>query len=268
MSDSGPLITAILETSPICSGINYFMRILSALLLVATLALAQDAVIKDGPPKSKADVERIVREYLLQHPEIVIEAVSKYQENQRNDEKKKAQQSISTNQKQLVSDPASPAAGATASDAVTVVEFFDYRCGYCKRMAPTISKFVAGAKVRMVYKELPILGPDSSIAAKAALGARKQGADYVKVHQDLMAAEGTITMASIEKVAVKHGLDMAKLKVDMEAPEIQAQLTANQALANTIGVNATPSFVIGNELFTGAMDEQELQSAIAKAQKH
>ena len=239
------------------------MRTLSALLLLATLAPAQDA-----PPKSKADVEQIVREYLLKHPEVVMEAITKYQENQRADEKKKAQQSISSNQQQLLADPASPAAGATTADSVTVVEFFDYRCGYCKRMAPTIAKLVNGSKVRMVYKELPILGPDSIIAAKAALASRKQGDVYTKFHQDLMGLEGAITMASIEKVALKNNLDMAKLKADMEAPEIQAQIKATQTLAETIGVNATPSFVIGNELFTGAMDEQELQSNIAKVQKH
>src|SRR5450432_448647 len=224
------------------------MRILLALLLLTTLAPAQD------PPKSKADVEQIVREYLLKHPEIVVEAVSKYQENQRNDEKKKAQQSISSNQKQLLADPASPVAGSTAPDAVTVVEFFDYRCGYCKRMAPTMAKFVAGSKIRLVYKELPILGPDSIIAAKAALAARKQGDVYPKFHQDLMALQGAITMTSIESVAGKNSMDVAKLKADMEAPDVQAQISVTQKLAETIGVTATPSFVIGNELYTGAMD--------------
>ncbi len=237
------------------------MRLLSALLLLATLAPAQDS------PKFKSDVEQIVREYLLKHPEIIIEAVNKYQENQRSDDKKKAQQSISGNQKQLLFDPASPVAGSTAPDAVTVVEFFDYRCGYCKRMAPAIAKFVAGSKIRLVYKELPILGPDSIVAAKAALAARKQGDVYTKFHQDLMSTEGTITMASIEKMAVKNNLDVTKLKADMEAPDVQAQITATQKLAEAIGVNATPSFVIGNELYTGAMDEQEFQSNIAKAQK-
>ena len=238
------------------------MRTLSALLLLtATLLPAQDA------PKSKAEVEQIVREYLLKHPEVILEAVNKYQENQRNEEKKKAQQSITTNQQQLVADPASPTAGSVAPDAVTVVEFFDYRCGYCKRMAPAVAKLANGSKARIVYKELPILGPDSIIASKAALAARKQGDVYTKFHQDMMALEGTITMAAIERVATKNNLDIAKLKADMEAPEIQAQISATQKLAESIGVNATPSFVIGNELYTGAMEEAELQANIAKAQK-
>ena len=238
------------------------MRTLAALLLLSSLASAQDAA-----PKSRTEVEQIVKEYLMKHPEIIIEAANKYQENQRNDEKKKAQQSISTNRQQLVADPASPAAGATDPAAVTVVEFFDYRCGYCKRMAPTVSKFVTSSKVRLVYKELPILGPDSIVAAKAALASRKQGDFYMKFHQDLMALEGAITMASIEKIAVKNNMDFAKLKADMEAPEVQAQIAATQKLAEAIGVNATPSFVIGNELYTGARDDKELQSNIDKAQK-
>ena len=237
-----------------------FSTLLTLTLLLPAYSPAQDA------PKSKADFEQLIHDYLLKHPEVVIEAVAKYQENQRNDEKKKAEQSISTNQQQLVNDPNSPAAGADASKAVTVVEFFDYRCGYCKRMAPTVAKFVNDAKVHLVYKELPILGPDSIIAAKAALASRKQG-DYVKFHQDLMALQGTITMAAIEGVAAKNSMDVAKLKTDMEAPDVQAQIAATQKLAQTIGVDATPSFVIGNQLFTGAMDDTEFQNAITKAQK-
>jgi protein-disulfide isomerase len=239
------------------------MRLLSVALILTilpALAPAQDA------PKSKAELEQVIHDYLLKHPEVVIEAVAKYQENQRLDEKKKAEQSISTNQQQLINDPNSPAAGADASKALTVVEFFDYRCGYCKRMAPTVAKFVNAAKIRLVYKELPILGPDSIIAAKAALAARKQG-DYVKFHMDLMSLQGTITMAAIEAVAAKNGMNVAQLKTDMEAPDIQAQIAVTQKLAQTIGVDATPSFVIGNQLITGAMDETEFQAAINKAPK-
>jgi protein-disulfide isomerase len=242
------------------------MRILSAIIVLAILPRVVAA--EDKAPKTKADLEQVIHDYLLKHPEVVIEAVKKYQENQQIDEKKKAEQGIVSHQGQLLSDAASPASGAEASaGAVTVVEFFDYRCGYCKKMAPNIAKYVNGAKIRLVYKEFPILGPDSTIAAKAALAARKQG-DYLKFHQDLMGLQGAITMPVIEKMAAAHNLDVAKLKADMENPEIQAQLSVNQGLATAIGVNATPSFVIGNQLFTGAMDDQEFQAAIVKAQKH
>lgn len=245
------------------------MRILCATVLLSlvfpALVPAQNAAA-DAPPKTTPEIEKIVHEYLLKHPEVIIEAVNKYQENQRNDEKKKAELSILSHKGQLVSDPASPVGGADAKDAVTVVEFFDYRCGYCKKMAPAIAKYVNGSKIHLVYKEFPILGPDSAIASKAALAARKQG-DYVKFHQGLMALQGTITMAQIEKVATADNLDFAKLKADMESPEIQAQISLNQGLASAIGVNATPSFVIGNELITGMMDDQEFQAAIAKVKR-
>src|SRR5438105_1814635 len=181
------------------------MRFLPAALMLALLpflAAAQDL------PKSKAELEQAIHDYLLKHPEVVIQAVGKYQENQRLDEKKKAEQAISTSQQQLVNDPGSPAAGPDATKAVTIVEFFDYRCGYCKRMAPTMAKLVSDAKIHLVYKELPILGPDSLVAAKAALAARKQS-DYVKFHQDLMSLQGTITMAAIEGVAAKNNIDVA-----------------------------------------------------------
>jgi len=236
------------------------LPVVLSLILLPVLAPAQDL------PKSKAEFEQAIHDYLLKHPEVVIEAVAKYQENQRNDEKKKAEQAISSSQQQLVNDPGSPAAGPDASKAVTVIEFFDYRCGYCKRMAPTVAKFVTGAKIRLVYKELPILGPDSLLAAKAALAARKQG-DYVKFHQDLMSLQGTITMAAIEGVAAKNSMDIAKLKTDMEGVDVKAQIAATEALAQKLGVTATPSFVIGSELLTGAMDEAEFQTAITKAQK-
>jgi protein-disulfide isomerase len=231
-------------------------------LMIPAVAPAQDA------PKSKADVEQIVKDYLLKHPEIIIEAVSKYQENQRNDEKLKAEQAISSFDHQLRKDPSSPSGGAPdAKGAITVVEFFDYRCGYCKRMSPLVSKYVAGQKIRLVYKEFPILGPDSVIGSKAALAASKQG-DYVPFHQDLMALQGAITMKAVEDLAAKHKLDVAKLKTDMESEEVKTQIKANETLASAIGVSATPSFVIGNELITGAMDDQEFQAALAKVQKH
>jgi len=245
------------------------MRILIAVIGLTLLpALAPAQAVSNDAPKSKADVEQIVREYLMKHPELIIEAVNKYQDNQRNDEKRKAEQAITTLDQQLKRDPGSPAGGAPdVKDAVTVVEFFDYRCGYCKKMAPLVAKYVAGSKVRLVYKEFPILGPDSAIGSKAALAASKQG-DYVPFHQDLMALTGAITMKAVEDLAAKHKLDFAKLKTDMESDEIKAQLKANETLASAIGVNATPSFVIGTELITGAMDDQEFQAAVAKVQKH
>jgi protein-disulfide isomerase len=243
------------------------MRILCAILALATISSLVAAEKNATAPKNKSDVEQIVHDYLLNHPEVVIEAVKKYQDNQKAEEAKKAQEGLVSHQSQLLSDPTSPAGGADVSaGAVTVVEFFDYRCGYCKKMAPSIAKYVNGSKIRLVYKEFPILGPDSTVAAKAALAARKQG-DYLKFHQDLMGLQGTITMAAIEKLASAHNLDVAKLKVDMEDPDIKSQLSINEKLAAAIGVSATPSFVIGNELITGAMDDQEFQSKIAKAHK-
>ena len=242
------------------------MRILSAIVLISLLPGA--AAAQDNPrPKTKADVEKIIHDYLMQHPEVVIEAARKYQESQKAEETKKAEQGIVSHMGQLLSDPASPTGGADVSaGVVTIVEFFDYRCGFCKKMAPSIAKYVNGSKIRLVYKEFPILGPDSTVAAKAALAARKQG-DYLKFHQDLMGLQGTITIAAIEKLAAAHNLDVAKLKADMEDPEIKSQLSTNEKLAAAIGVSATPSFVIGNELITGAMDDQEFQAKIAKLHK-
>jgi hypothetical protein len=116
----------------------------------------------------------------------------------------------------------------------------------------------------MIYKELPILGPDSHMASRAALAARKQGA-YLAFHRELMSLNGPLTPAAIEDTGKKLGLDVARLKADMESKEVQGALTQNQRLANAIGVQSTPSFVIGGELISGAMDLTGFEELISKS---
>jgi protein-disulfide isomerase len=161
-------------------------------------------------------------------------------------------------------DPSSPVAGKAGG--VTVVEFFDYHCGYCKRAEGAIRKLLADhPDVRFVFKEFPILGPESSLGAKAALAAAKQGG-YLKLHQALIDLSGPITMAAIEELASKQGLDVNKLKTEMESAEVQSTLTRNRDLARDLGVKATPTFVIGSELVQGAIDAAGFEKLIAQVQ--
>lgn len=209
-------------------------------------------------------VEEIVRDYLRRHPEVVIEAIQAFEERRRAEARERASRVVAERRDALVRDPASPAAGNPQGD-VTVVQFFDYQCRYCKSVAGAVRTLLAEDRsVRLVYKELPVLGPDSTVAAQAALAANAQGR-YVAFHDALMALEGRPTLEAIRRVARQVGLDAARLEREMKAPAIQAALRANQALAREIGITGTPAFVIGAEVVPGAVPLERLRELVARA---
>jgi protein-disulfide isomerase len=210
----------------------------------------------------KMAVEMIVKEYILQHPEVLVESVRLYQDRERAAQRQRSREAAVANLHDLQQDPSSPVTGRESG--VTIVEFFDYRCGYCKRAEPAVLKLLAEhPDVRFIFKEFPILGPESSLAAKASLAAARQGA-YLKFHQALMGLTGSITMNTIEELAGKQGLDVSKLKVAMESPEVQSALARNRDLGAKLGVNATPTFVVGSELISGAIDTATFERLVAQ----
>ena len=233
---------------------------------VGTIAAGIPAYSQEAAP-AKSEIEKIVKEYILQHPEVLLESVRLYQERQQNAERDRARDAVASKSAELFRDVNSPASGPASgkvSEAIPVVQFFDYRCGYCKRVRPAIEKLLASnPNVRLVFKEFPILGPDSILASKAALAARKQNA-YFKFHEALMGLTGMITMEAIGEIATKNGLDVAKLKADMEAKDVDETIQANQKLAMAVGVTATPTFVIGKEVHAGALDLAGFQELIEK----
>jgi protein-disulfide isomerase len=146
-----------------------------------------------------------------------------------------------------------------------MVEFFDYQCGYCKRMfEPLMHEIEQDGKVKLIMKEFPILGPMSVVASKAALAARKQG-KYQEMHFGLMGFRGQLTEEAIYAVAEDVGLDVDRLKTDMESDDIAAMLRANYDLSEALDIRGTPAFVIGNELIPGAISDDALKGMIAKA---
>lgn len=232
---------------------------LAVFLLAGLPAAAQEAVEEPARPA----IEKIVREYILQHPEVLMESVRLYQERERTAQKERSKGAVSAKLTDLQHDPSSPVAGAAGG--VTVVEFFDYRCGFCKKAEGTITKLLADhPEIQLVFKEFPILGPESLLAAKAGLAAHKQGG-YLKFHQALMTLPGPITMDAIGELAGKQGLNISKLKTDMESPEVQSMIARNRELGREVGVNATPTFVIGSELVQGASDAAAFEGLIAQA---
>jgi protein-disulfide isomerase len=242
------------------------MRLVLALL--AALAVAPTAFAADPAvtPAERAKIETVVREYLLQHPEVLVEAIQKLEAKEETERNDKASAQLTAKKDELYADAMAPVGGNKAGD-VTVVEFFDYNCPYCKTVAPALKKAIeADGKVRLIYKEFPILSPESEVAAKFALAAHLQG-KYVPFHEALLARKGRADEAGALEVAKSVGLDVAKLKTDAAKPEIADAIKKNRALARALDMRGTPAFVIGNQLIGGAVDLEDFQAKIADARK-
>jgi protein-disulfide isomerase len=149
-----------------------------------------------------------------------------------------------------------------------LVEFFDYNCQYCRRVAPTVVELEeADPDLRLVYKEFPILGPGSHFAARAALASRNQGR-YVRFHNALMQANEQVTEETVMDIAREVGLDTERLEQDMQDPAIEEAIARNLQLANALGITGTPSFIIGQEVVPGAVDLRTLQGLIARTRRN
>jgi protein-disulfide isomerase len=236
---------------------------LAAALLAATpLARAADAVT----PAQKSAFEQIIHDYILQHPEVVIEALQSAEDKMKAQGEERARAAVVERRQELLEDPTAPVAGNPKGD-VTIVEFFDYRCPYCKQVEPALEALLKeDRQLRIVYKELPILGKDSVYATRAALAARKQ-AKYDKFHTAMMAAKGQIDEKTVLQVAASSGLDIERLKSDMNASEIDDVIKRNYDLAQALDIHGTPAFVIGGELVPGAIDIATMKQKIAAARK-
>jgi protein-disulfide isomerase len=210
--------------------------------------------------------EQRVREYLLKNPEVIMEALQILQERQRAAEAENLKRTIAERSDEILNDPAAPVGGDPEGD-VTLVEFFDYNCPYCRKVAPTVAEIIAAdPDLRVVYKEFPILGPGSTFAARAALAAQQQR-KYAPFHEALMGAGESVDEEQVLEIAEAVGLDTVRLKRDMESPAIQQAITRNLQLANALGITGTPSFVIGDRVVPGAVDLRTLQSLVARARQ-
>ncbi len=218
----------------------------------------------NSPEQTK--IERAVHKYLLDHPEVLIEVLGVLRERKRAAEADSAPVSLAAHREELVNDPASPVGGNPHGD-VTVVEFFDYHCAFCKRVLKDVMTVLDDDPgLRIVFKEFPILGPDSVVAARAALASRNQDPDkYLEFHTALMSTRGRLTQSRILAIARDVGFDTERLEADMDASEITATLKRNLALAAALGINGTPTFVIGDQLIPGAIDLDALKQLVALA---
>jgi protein-disulfide isomerase len=231
------------------------VALIGGLLMPAAPSSAQDKLPAE-------EVERIVREYLLREPEIIYQAIQELQKRQQAEESARQKAMIAQNADEIFRAEGDPVAGDPSGN-VTLVEFFDYRCGYCRSMAANLQKLIeSDSNLRFVFKELPVLGPESVTAAHAALAADKlDPKKYPGFHFSLMQAK-ELGRDAVLDLAAKAGYDREQLAAEMDQDWVKNRIDANLALAEQLGISGTPSFVIGDTLIPGAVDMGQLVQLI------
>lgn len=217
-------------------------------------------------PAWQQAVEKAVEAYIRSHPEVIEQTLQALEAKRQAEERERVRGAIAARQADLLNDPASPVSG-NLNGEVTVVEFFDYRCGFCKRVAPAVTQLQKDdARVRVIYKNFPILGEASELAAKAALASNAQGR-YQQFHEALLAAKTELTKEQVLHIAADVGLDAKRVETEMNSPEWATIIERNRTLAKELGITGTPAFVVGTELYPGALDLTALKELIARAQR-
>ncbi len=261
-------LSSILRTA----GIVAASALLSAGVLLAIGGPGGSGVALTGAnlsPEQKKAVEGVVRSYLLENPEVLAEVQSAYEVKMAKEEEERTKAAVAKYASEIYRAPKAPVAGNPNGD-ITVVEFFDYNCGYCKRGFSEIQKLVdKDTNVRVVFKEFPILREQSEQASRVALAAGLQG-KYWDIHRELITAKGGVNEEVALKAAEKLGLDIEKLKADMKGPEVQGELDRVKELAKKLGINGTPHFLVGDRSINGAPENlyDQLEAHVVELRKN
>jgi protein-disulfide isomerase len=237
---------------------------LAAALIVLPAASATALTEKD-----RSDIETIIKEYLISHPEVLREALDALEKRQAQDEQDKQRKVIASNGKLIFDSPRGPVFGNPQGD-VTLVEFFDYNCGYCKRAMQDVMQLAKeDPKLKVVFKEFPVLGPGSVDAAKVAVAVRMQdkGGKYIEFHRRLLGQRGEANKERALAAAKDAGFDVARIEKDMQSEEVAATLKESMQLADSLGLTGTPTFVVADELVIGAQGYEALRTRIDAARK-
>ncbi|MER8571277.1 DsbA family protein [Mesorhizobium sp. M1409] len=213
---------------------------------------------------SQDQFDQRIHDYILAHPEVLVQALQSLDQRQREAEAAQAKAVLVSRADDIFRDKQSPVGGNTQGN-VTLVEFFDYNCPYCRVMAPIMDQAVADdPQLKIVYKEFPSLGPDSLFAAKAALAAERHG-KYLEFHRALYGSRTRVTEAVVLKIAAEAGLDVVRMKTDMQQSDIQTLIDRNTELAQALRITGTPGFVVGDQIFPGATDLATMKKLIRQA---
>lgn len=250
----------ISSLSEICSWLLRLGLLLGLALLPAT---ATAASFDDS---DTAEIEQIIENYLLENPEIMLRVFDRLEQRQAEEQARQDLAALTVQRQGLERDGYSFVAGNPDGD-VTIIEFFDYRCAFCKRTMPEIEAVLAAdPNVRLVLKEFPILGPDSVFASRAAIASMKQD-KYKAFHDALFVHRGSLTQSAVLRIAEANGIDLAQLKTDIEDPAIREQIGENIGLAEILAIDGTPTFIIGDAVLRGAVERDRLFAEIAAARK-
>lgn len=246
----------------------FFGVILAAILTVGYFLVPKNESAVAVGGVDKAEVETIVREFILKNPEVLIESLNSYQAKQQQDQQAKSAEAMKGIKDELKKATATPFAGAADGDVI-IAEFFDYNCGYCKRAFPTINQVLQeDKKVKVLFMELPILSETSETAARVALAVHAADkAKYFEYHRKLMEFTGNKTEEQLLKFVEEVGLDKEKIKGALKSEPVEKELAFVKELAGKIGVRGTPAFIVGEQLIPGAVDAAALKKAIEDARK-
>ena len=234
------------------------------------LALPATAPAQSFSPDQRHEIETIVKDYLIAHPEVMQDILAAVDKHQKDAEAQKTAATIKANKATLFNSPHQVVLGNPHGN-VTAVEFFDYNCGFCKHALPDMLKLLqTDTNLKFVLKEFPVLGPGSVEAAHVAVAARMQdptGAKYIEFHQKLLGGRGAADLARALAVAKEVGFDMERIQKDMNSPEVKTTIDEDMKLADELGIDGTPSYVIGDQLVVGAVGFDELKQKLAAMQK-
>jgi protein-disulfide isomerase len=230
---------------------------------VAIGALFATACTAQADDFSKEDIETIVQEYIMENPEIIADAIYLLQERAEADKAKQATDALQEMQGMLIDNPLDPVGGNT-DGSITIVEFFDYNCGYCKRASDTLQQLVKdNPNLKVVFKEWPILSESSSTAARIALAINlSEPEKYEEFHHALLGTRSIRSANDVWKVAEKAGIDRAMAEAKMNSPEVNQHLQQTSTLAQQLGITGTPAFIVGDKILKGAYPIEQIQAAI------
>ena len=236
------------------------MRHLLPLVAAAFVASPAAADLTDMTKEERAAFRAEMRAYLLENPEVLMEAIGILEQRQAEAQIQADEALVAAHAGALFDDGTSWVGGNPEGD-VTMVEFLDYRCGYCRRAHPEVNDLVeTDGEIRYVVKEFPILGEQSLLASRFAIATRNLAGDaaYKQVHDALMALRSDVTRPALERLAGELDLDAAAILEGMDAPEVEAEITANRALAQSMGISGTPTFVVGDQMLRGYLPLEEM----------